>query len=101
MEVLPGPPTGALLWEEIRGIHKAYRETGKGSGKCLRSRAEIEETKTGRERIVVATGFPYTWSTKPKVHEHIVRWFRKKTGRTLQPYIDRLTVEGVPLCNRG
>ncbi len=49
-EVLPGPdfPTGALVMGKS-GIHKAY-ETGKGS---IRSRTEIEETKTGRERIVV------------------------------------------------
>ena len=47
MEVLPGPdfPTGALVMGKS-GIHKAY-ETGKGSI-VLRSRTEIEETKTGR-----------------------------------------------------
>ncbi len=51
------------------GIHRAY-ETGKGSI-VLRARTEIEETKSGRERIVV-TEFPYMVN-KTKVHEHIVR----------------------------
>ena len=75
MEVLPGPdfPTGALVMGKS-GIHKAY-ETGKGSI-VLRSRTEIEETKTGRERIVV-TEFPYMVN-KTKVHEHIVRLVQEK-----------------------
>ena len=45
----------------------------------LRSRTEIEETKTGRERIVV-TEFPYMVN-KTKVHEHIVRLVQEKTNR--------------------
>ena len=75
MEVLPGPdfPTGALVMGRS-GIHKAY-DTGKGSI-VLRSRTEIEETKTGRERIVV-TEFPYMVN-KTKVHEHIVRLVQEK-----------------------
>ncbi|HGR9680981.1 TPA: DNA gyrase subunit A [Streptococcus pneumoniae] len=75
MEVLPGPdfPTGALVMGKS-GIHKAY-ETGKGSI-VLRSRTEIETTKTGRERIVV-TEFPYMVN-KTKVHEHIVRLVQEK-----------------------
>lgn len=70
MEVLPGPdfPTGGLVMGRS-GIHRAY-ETGKGSI-VLRSRTEIETTKSGRERIVV-TEFPYMVN-KTKVHEHIVR----------------------------
>ena len=70
MEVLPGPdfPTGGLVMGKS-GIHRAY-ETGKGSI-VLRSRTEIETTKSGRERIVV-TEFPYMVN-KTKVHEHIVR----------------------------
>ena len=70
MEVLPGPdfPTGGLVMGKS-GIHRAY-ETGKGSI-VLRSRTEIETTKSGRERIVV-TAFPYMVN-KTKVHEHIVR----------------------------
>ena len=70
MEVLPGPdfPTGGLVMGKS-GIHRAY-ETGKGSI-VLRSRTEIETTKSGRERIVV-TEFPYMVNMT-KVHEHIVR----------------------------
>lgn len=75
MEVLPGPdfPTGALVMGRS-GIHRAY-ETGKGSI-VLRARTEIEETKSGRERIVV-TEFPYMVN-KTKVHEHIVRLVQEK-----------------------
>ena len=75
MEVLPGPdfPTGALVMGKS-GIHKTY-ETGKGSI-VLRSRTEIEVTKSGRERIVV-TRFPYMVN-KTKVHEHIVRLVGKR-----------------------
>ena len=43
----------------------------------LRSRTEIETTKSGRERIVV-TEFPYMVN-KTKVHEHIVRLAQGKT----------------------
>ena len=75
MEVLPGPdfPTGGLVMGKS-GIHRAY-ETGKGSI-VLRSRTEIETTKSGRERIVV-TEFPYMVN-KTKVHEHIVRLAQEK-----------------------
>ncbi|MDN6437598.1 MAG: DNA gyrase subunit A, partial [Lactococcus sp.] len=57
MEVLPGPdfPTGALVMGRS-GIHHAY-ETGKGSI-TLRSKSEIEITKSGKERIVISE-FPY------------------------------------------
>ena len=76
MEVLPGPdfPTGALVMGKS-GIHRAY-DTGKGSI-VLRARTEIEQTKPGRERIVV-TEFPYMVN-KTKVHEHIVRLAQEKT----------------------
>ncbi|MFR5847033.1 MAG: DNA gyrase subunit A [Streptococcus salivarius] len=75
MEVLPGPdfPTGGLVMGKS-GIHRAY-ETGKGSI-VLRSRTEIETTKSGRERIVV-TEFHYMVN-KTKVHEHIVRLAQEK-----------------------
>ena len=75
MEVLPGPdfPTGGLVMGKS-GIPRAY-ETGKGSI-VLRSRTEIETTKSGRERIVV-TEFPYMVN-KTKVHEHIVRLAQEK-----------------------
>lgn len=92
MEVLPGPdfPTGALVMGKS-GIHKAY-ETGKGSI-VLRSRTEIEETKTGRERIVV-TEFPYMIN-KTKVHEHIVRLVQEKRIEGITAVRDESNREGV------
>ncbi|WP_048689933.1 DNA gyrase subunit A [Streptococcus sp. 400_SSPC] len=92
MEVLPGPdfPTGALVMGKS-GIHKAYK-TGKGSI-VLRSRTEIEETKTGRERIVV-TEFPYMVN-KTKVHEHIVRLVQEKRIDGITAVRDESNREGV------
>ena len=92
MEVLPGPdfPTGALVMGRS-GIHKAY-DTGKGSI-VLRSRTEIEETKTGRERIVV-TEFPYIVN-KTKVHEHIVRLVQEKRIDGITAVRDESNREGV------
>ena len=92
MEVLPGPdfPTGALVMGKS-GIHKAY-ETGKGSI-VLRSRTDIEETKTGRERIVV-TEFPYMVN-KTKVHEHIVRLVQEKRIEGITAVRDESNREGV------
>ena len=92
MEVLPGPdfPTGALVMGKS-GIHKAY-ETGKGSI-VLRSRTEIETTKTGRERIVV-TEFPYMVN-KTKVHEHIVRLAQEKRIEGITAVRDESNREGV------
>lgn len=92
MEVLPGPdfPTGALVMGRS-GIHKAY-ETGKGSI-VLRSRTEIEVTKSGRERIVV-TEFPYMVN-KTKVHEHIVRLVQEKRIEGITAVRDESNREGV------
>ncbi|QQT06413.1 DNA gyrase subunit A [Streptococcus constellatus] len=92
MEVLPGPdfPTGALVMGRS-GIHHAY-ETGKGSI-VLRARTEIEETKSGRERIVV-TEFPYMVN-KTKVHEHIVRLVQEKRIDGITAVRDESNREGV------
>ena len=92
MEVLPGPdfPTGALVMGRS-GIHRAY-ETGKGSI-VLRARTEIEETKFGRERIVV-TEFPYMVN-KTKVHEHIVRLVQEKRIDGITAVRDESNREGV------
>ena len=92
MEVLTGPdfPTGALVMGKS-GIHKAY-ETGKGSI-VLRSRTEIEVTKSGRERIVV-TEFPYMVN-KTKVHEHIVRLVQEKRIEGITAVRDESNREGV------
>ena len=92
MEVLPGPdfPTGALVMGKS-GIHRAY-DTGKGSI-VLRARTEIEQTKSGRERIVV-TEFPYMVN-KTKVHEHIVRLAQEKRIEGITDVRDESNREGV------
>lgn len=92
MEVLPGPdfPTGGLVMGKT-GIHRAY-ETGKGSI-VLRSRTEIETTKSGRERIVV-TEFPYMVN-KTKVHEHIVRLAQEKRVEGITAVRDESSREGI------
>lgn len=92
MEVLPGPdfPTGGLVMGKS-GTHRAY-ETGKGSI-VLRSRTEIETTKSGRERIVV-TEFPYMVN-KTKVHEHIVRLAQEKRIEGITAVRDESSREGV------
>ena len=92
MEVIPGPdfPTGGLVMGKS-GIHRAY-ETGKGSI-VLRSRTEIETTKSGRERIVV-TEFPYMVN-KTKVHEHIVRLAQEKRIEGITAVRDESSREGV------
>lgn len=73
------------------GIFKAY-ETGKGSI-VLRSRTEIEVTKSSRERIVV-TEFPYMVN-KTKVHEHIVRLVQEKRIEGITAVRDESNREGV------
>ncbi|WP_176638348.1 DNA gyrase subunit A [Streptococcus mutans] len=92
MEVLSGPdfPTGALVMGKS-GIHRAY-DTGKGSI-VLRARTEIEQTKSGRERIVV-TEFPYMVN-KTKVHEHIVRLAQEKRIEGITAVRDESSREGV------
>ena len=97
MEVLPGPdfPTGGLVMGKS-GIHRAY-ETGKGSI-VLRSRTEIETTKSGRERIVV-TEFPYMVN-KTKVHEHIVRLAQEKRIEGITAVRDESSREGVRLSSK-
>lgn len=92
MEVLPGPdfPTGALVMGKS-GIHRAY-DTGRGSI-VLRARTEIEQTKSGRERIVV-TEFPYMVN-KTKVHEHIVRLAQEKRIEGITAVRDESSREGV------
>ena len=93
MEVLPGPdfPTGALVMGKS-GIHKAY-ETGKGSI-VLRSRTEIEVTKSGRERIVV-TGGSLIWSIKPRCTSTSFAWCKKKRIEGITAVRDESNREGV------
>ena len=59
----------------------------------LRSRTEIETTKSGRERIVV-TEFPYMVN-KTKVHEHIVRLAQEKRIEGITAVRDESSREGV------
>ncbi len=58
MTVIPGPdfPTGGMIMG-VEGIHNAYT-TGRGSMK-VRGKAHIEQTSTGRTRIII-TEIPYT-----------------------------------------
>ncbi|MCJ1968396.1 DNA gyrase subunit A [Pseudolactococcus carnosus] len=92
MEVLPGPdfPTGALVMGRS-GIHRAY-ETGKGSI-TLRSKSEIEITKSGKERIVISE-FPYMVN-KAKLHEHIVRLAQEKRIEGITSVRDESNRDGV------
>ncbi len=68
MEYIPGPdfPTGGIIMGR-GGIRKAYA-TGRGKI-TLRAKAEIEETSTGRSRIVV-TEIPYKVN-KSEMEKHI------------------------------
>jgi DNA gyrase subunit A len=75
MAVLPGPdfPTGAIIMG-VNGIKDAY-ETGRGSF-IIRSRAKMEQTSTGRQRIVV-TEIPYMVN-KTKLIEKIAELVNDK-----------------------
>ncbi len=68
MTVLPGPdfPTGGLIMGRA-GIKEAY-ETGRGSI-TMRGKAHMEQTSTGRQRIVI-TEIPYQVN-KAKMVKHI------------------------------
>ncbi len=75
MKVMPGPdfPTGAMVMG-LSGIKDAY-ETGRGSF-IIRSRAKMEQTSTGRQRIVV-TEIPYMVN-KTKLIEKIAELVNDK-----------------------
>ncbi|PWG00521.1 DNA gyrase subunit A [Levilactobacillus bambusae] len=75
MDVLPGPdfPTGAIVMGKS-AIRKAY-ETGRGTI-ILRSKTEIETSKTGKQRIIV-TELPYMVN-KARLIEHIAELVRDK-----------------------
>ena len=75
MEYIKGPdfPTGGIIMGRS-GIRSAY---GTGRGKIiLRARAEIEEYKNGRERIIV-TEIPYMVN-KARMIEHIAELVKEK-----------------------
>jgi len=75
MTVLPGPdfPTGGLIMGRA-GIKDAY-ETGRGSI-TMRGKAHIEQTTTGRQRIII-TEIPYQVN-KAKMVKHIADLVRDK-----------------------
>ena len=75
MEALPGPdfPTGGVVLGKS-GSRRAY-ESGKGSI-VLRAKTEIEEQKSGKQRII-ATEIPYMVN-KAKLIEHIANLVRDK-----------------------
>ncbi|MDY0087671.1 MAG: DNA gyrase subunit A [Coriobacteriia bacterium] len=75
MQVLPGPdfPTGGLIMG-LEGIKDAYT-TGRGSIK-VRGKAHIEQTSTGRTRIII-TEIPYTVN-KSKLVTKIAALVREK-----------------------
>ena len=75
MKVLPGPdfPTGGMIMGS-EGIHDAYT-TGRGSIK-VRGKAHIEQTSTGRTRIII-TEIPYTVN-KSKLVTKIADLVREK-----------------------
>ena len=75
MTVLPGPdfPTGGIIMGK-EGIRDAYA-TGRGSIK-VRGKAHIEQTSTGRTRIII-TEIPYTVN-KAKLVTKIAELVREK-----------------------
>ncbi|MDJ0911307.1 MAG: DNA gyrase subunit A [Woeseiaceae bacterium] len=75
MEIMPGPdfPTGGII-NGAAGIYSAYR-TGRGRVH-IRARADFEEMKNGRERIVV-TELPYQVN-KARLIEKIAELVRDK-----------------------
>ena len=75
MTVLPGPdfPTGGLIMGRA-GIKDAY-ETGRGSI-TMRGKAHMEQTSTGRQRIII-TEIPYQVN-KAKMVKHIADLVRDK-----------------------
>ncbi len=75
MEALPGPdfPTGGIIMG-MEGIRDAYT-TGRGSIK-VRGKAHVEQTSTGRTRIII-TEIPYTVN-KSKLVTKIADLVREK-----------------------
>ncbi len=75
IKIMPGPdfPTGGIIMGHD-GIQSAY-ETGRGSLK-IRGKAHIEQTSTGRMRIII-TEIPYTVN-KSKLVSKIAQLVREK-----------------------
>ncbi|MCL2024812.1 MAG: DNA gyrase subunit A [Coriobacteriia bacterium] len=92
LKVLPGPdlPTAGLIMG-TSGIRQAY-ETGRGSI-CMRGRANIEQTSTGRTRIIV-TEIPYQVN-KVKLVEKIAELVRDKKITEISALRDESNREGM------
>ncbi|HTR87247.1 MAG TPA: DNA gyrase subunit A [Reyranella sp.] len=94
MEYVPGPdfPTGATILGR-NGIRAAY-ELGRGS-LIMRARTIIEETRGGRESIVV-TEVPYQ-ENKARLHERIAEVVRDKKVEGVSEIRDESDKDGVRL----
>lgn len=92
MKVLPGPdfPTGGVVMGKS-GIRKAY-ETGKGTI-IVRAKVDIEETKTGRQQIIVHE-IPYMVN-KAKLIERIAELARNKEIDGITDINDETDREGM------
>lgn len=92
MTALPGPdfPTGGVVMGKT-GIRKAY-ETGQGTI-TVRAKVEIEQDKSGRERIV-ATEIPYMVN-KAKLVERIADLAREKKIEGITDVNDESDREGM------
>ncbi|WP_412990470.1 DNA gyrase subunit A [Pediococcus siamensis] len=92
MEAVPGPdfPTGGVVMGKS-GIRKAY-EKGKGTI-ILRAKVDIEQEKSGRERIVV-TELPYMVN-KAKLIERIAELARDKRIEGITDVNDETDREGM------
>lgn len=92
MKVLPGPdfPTGGVVLGKS-GIRKAY-ETGKGTI-IVRAKVDIEETKTGRQQIIVHE-IPYMVN-KAKLIERIADLAREKEIDGITDVNDETDREGM------
>lgn len=92
MAVMPGPdfPTGGVVLGKS-GIRKAY-ETGQGTI-TVRAKVEIEQEKSGRERIIV-TEIPYMVN-KAKLVERIAELARDKKIEGITDVNDESDREGM------
>lgn len=92
MSVMPGPdfPTGGVVLGKS-GIRKAY-ETGQGTI-TVRAKVEIEQEKSGRERIIV-TEIPYMVN-KAKLVERIAELARDKKIEGITDVNDESDREGM------
>ena len=78
--VLPDQISYREPWSWANRVSNKAYETGKALIVFMWSRTEIEETKTGRERIIV-TEFPYMVNKTKVVLSIIVSFGSRKTNR--------------------